>query len=368
MLDPGSLGLVQRFEELRDLASNHPVLAGSLVGELISSEVEIRSGRAASFSDAVGRQARARRSLFDLAADRGIALSAMGTHPWAPWQEQHIIDTPHYHRVEDGLKYVAWRNNTFSMHVHVGINGADRAVAVCDQLREILPVLLALSCNSPYLDGRLSGLHSVRSQIFTRGFPRCGVPDAYGNWDNFAQYVEFLIRAGSLVENTQLWWSVRPHLSFGTVEIRICDAQSNGHESFALAALLYACVVQAALDYDAGRRVPEIGRTLIEENLWRAIRYGLEGNLIDLPNPVEVATCTAVERVIEWTAPARDRLGLEGWLGPVDVALRQGNGAQRQIERHNSGCSMREVLAESVEETRATYVPSRAEKLEGPLG
>src|SRR6201998_465688 len=204
----------------------------------------------------------------------------MGTHPWADYREQQIIDTEHYHRVEDGLKYVAWRNNTFTLHVHVGVRGADRAVLVCDRLRPVLPLLLAVSANSPFLDGRDSGLHSARSQIFTKSFPRCGIPDAFGSWDAFARYVDFLARTGSIVEYTQVWWSIRPHYTFGTVEVRICDAQLTAPESEGLAALIVACVAQAARDVDAG--VPHIaipGR-LLEENLWRATRYGLDGELL----------------------------------------------------------------------------------------
>ena len=148
---------------------------------------------------------------------------------------------------------MAWRNNTFSLHVHVGIRGADRAVLVCDRLRPVLPVLLAISANSPFLDGRDSGLHSARTQIFTKSFPRCGVPDAFGSWDAFADYIEMLFRTRSIVEYTQVWWSIRPHLSFGTVEVRICDAQATAAESDGLAALIVACVAQAARDIDEGR-------------------------------------------------------------------------------------------------------------------
>ena len=155
-----------------------------------------------------------------------MLLAATGTHPWSPWQEQHIIDTEHYRRVEDGLKYVAWRNNTFSVHVHVGVRGADRAVAVCDRLRPVLPELLAISANSPFLDGRDSGLHSVRSQIFTKSFPRCGIPDAVRQLRRHTRTTSTSCCARTRSsEHTQLWWSVRPHHSFGTVEVRICDAQ-----------------------------------------------------------------------------------------------------------------------------------------------
>src|ERR671925_2095284 len=254
ILDPATRSLAQRFEEFRHAAASDPVLSDSVAGELIQAEIEIRSGRGENLADAIARQRDARARLLRLAADRDALLAATGTHPWSPWQEQHIIDTEHYRRVEEGLKYVAWRNNTFSTHVHVGIRGADRAVLICDRLRPILPLLLAISANSPFLDGRDSGLHSARSQIFTKSFPRCGVPDAFGSWQAYAQYIDFLVRTRSIVEYTQVWWSIRPHFSFGTVEVRICEAQMTAGESEALAALIVACVAQAARDHD--ERVP----------------------------------------------------------------------------------------------------------------
>ena len=170
------------------------MLAEAVAGELIESEIEIRSGRGETLADAVAAQREARARLFGLAAEHGTRLAATGTHPWSPWQDQRIIDTEHYHRVEEGLKYVAWRNNTFSLHVHVGVRGADRAIAVCDRMRALLPELLALSANSPFLDGRDSGLHTARTQIFTKSFPRCGIPDPFGDWQTYADFVDFLVR------------------------------------------------------------------------------------------------------------------------------------------------------------------------------
>src|SRR5207248_6447479 len=141
--------------------------------------------------------------------------------------------------------------------------------------RPVLPVLLAVSANSPFLDGLNSGLHSARSQAFTRNFPRCGIPDAYGSWAAYREYIDFLVRTNSIVEYTQVWWSVRPHFSFGTVEVRICDSQITGSESEALTALIVACVAQAAHEVDAGIPFVDLPRRLIEENFWRALRYGL---------------------------------------------------------------------------------------------
>jgi carboxylate-amine ligase len=348
VLDPATLALAPRFAELRDAGQADPVLAESIAGELIASEIEITSGRGANLAAALSAQRDRRRRLFALAADRGAALGSTGTHPWSDYREQQIIDTEHYHRVEEGLKYVAWRNNSFSMHVHVGVNGADRAVRVCDRLRPVLPLLLAISANSPFLDGRDSGLHTVRTQIFTKSFPRCGVPDAYGCWDTFRDYVDFLIKTRSIVEYTQVWWSVRPHLSFGTVEVRITDAQSTAGESDGLASLIVAAVAQAARDVD--ERVPFVDPAprMIEENMWRAIRYGLDGDLIDLERAREYPAHEALERLLSWSAPMRAELG-------IDVALPELNGAQRQRRLIEAGASMEEIYAATVRETRETY-------------
>ena len=348
ILDPESLVLDQRFDELSAAGATDEVLAKSIAGELIESEIEIRSGRGEGFADAVARQREARARLFRLAAEQGALLGATGTHPWSPWQEQRIIQTDHYRRVEEGLKYVAWRNNTFSLHVHVGVRGADRAVAVCDRLRPILPELLAISANSPFLDGRDSGLHSARSQIFTKSFPRCGIPEPFGRFDAYADYIDFLLRTGSIVEHTQLWWSIRPHHSFGTVEVRICDAQTGGEHATALAGLIVACVAQAAIDRDDGVQVEAPAGRLVEENFWRAIRYGLDGRMIDLERGEEFPAAALPDRLLAWTAPARAALG-------IDVALPSGGGAQRQRALLRDGASIPEVYAAEVADTQRTY-------------
>jgi carboxylate-amine ligase len=348
ILDPATQSLDHRFEELKDAAGADPVLADAVAGELICSEIEIRSGRGENFADAIERQREARLRLFRLAAEQGALLAATGTHPWSTWQEQQIIDTDHYRRVAEELQYVAWRNNTFSLHVHMGVRGADRAVRVCDRLRPVLPELLALSANSPFLDGRSSGLHSVRSQIFTKSFPRCGIPEAFGGWRAYAEYVDFLVRTGSIVEQTQIWWSIRPHHSFGTVELRICDAQSSAAESNALEGLLAVCIAQAALDEDEGVPFDDPAPRFVEENFWRAIRFGLDGRLIDLARGDQFPAAAVPDRLLAWTAPARAELGIE----PV---LPEENGAQRQRRALEQGASIEEVYAAEVAEAQRTY-------------
>jgi len=348
ILDPDTLDLAPRFEELRAAAESDSVLFEGITGELISSEIEIISGRASDLHDALDKQRERRRGLFALARAHGAALAATGTHPWADYREQPIIDTEHYHRVEDGLRYVAKRNNTFSLHVHLGVRDLDRAVRVCDRLRGVLPLLLAISANSPYIDGCDSGLQSARTQSFTKSFPRCGIPDAFGGWAAYREYIEFLMRTRSIVEFTQVWWSVRPHFSFGTVEVRICDAQATAQESDALAALMVACIAQATRDVDEGVPFEDPAPRLIEENMWRAIRFGLDGKLIDLACAQEYPARAVIERLGEWTAPIRAELGIDLLFGEL-------NGAQRQRRMIETGATREEVFAMSVAETRETY-------------
>ena len=354
IVDPDTLELEHRFEELMALCQQDDVLAESAAGELIDTEIEIRSGRAEDFAQAVDLQRERRARLFALADGLEVALAAMGTHPWANYLEQKIIDTPHYQRLREELRWVAQRNQTWSLHAHVGVNGADRAIAVCDHLRELLPPLLALSANSPFLDGGDTGLHSIRTQIFTRTFPRCGVHAPFETWEEYQRFVGTLIGTGTIVEPTQLWWSVRPHHLFGTVEVRICDAQTRGEESFALAGLIAACVVQAALDYDEGALPAPLGQREIEENLWRAIRHGLDGEMIDWRAGASLTPAReVVERVVEWTEPAQRLIG-------ALVELPERNGAQRALHALAGGAEIADVYREAVAETRRTYVPEPA--------
>jgi carboxylate-amine ligase len=349
ILDPVTLDLAPRYEELVAAAAPDEILSTSISGELISSEIEIRSGRGEDLNDALAHQREHRVRLFALARREGARLGAQGTHPLADYRGQPNIDTEHYRRVVDGLQYVARRNNTFSLHVHVGVNGADRAVKVCDRLRPVLPTLLALSANSVFLDARNSGLHSARTHSFTRVFPRCGIPDAYGSWETYAEYIAMLERTNSIVEYTQVWWSVRPHFSFGTVEVRITDVQADAAESDALSGLIVACVAQAARDIDEGRPAEDLPRRLIEENLWRAARFGMDGKLLDLERLEEEPARAAIDRLWEWTAPVRSELGLG------DLALPPRNGAQRQRALLQDGASIEEAFAASVQETYDSY-------------
>jgi glutamate---cysteine ligase / carboxylate-amine ligase len=343
LLDPEHLELVNRFEELK-AAAKASELDEHLVGELIASEAEVRTGKCADFAEAAARMGERRAQLQGLAREQGLQLGATGTHPCSRWQDQRIIDTPHYRRNDEILRYVVWRNNSFGLHVHVGVRGGDRAIAVHNAMRCFLPELLALSASSPFVESVNSGLHSARTQIFTRTFPRCGIPDPYDGWRDFEEYVSFLYRTGSITEHTQLWWSVRPHLAYPTVEIRIMDGQPDLAEAQALAALAYALAARCVRALDEGEPLPDVPRRLLEENMWRAIRYGLGGELIDFERGEAIPARARIEQLIEWVAPVADEIGAAPHL-----AVPAQNAAERQRARFEEGATLQEIYAEQVQ-------------------
>ncbi len=342
LLDPATLDLVNRFEDVKEAAAGAP-LAANLAGELIASEIEVKTGKQPSLADAIAALPERRAQLAALVEPLGLLLGTTGTHPWASWKDQRIIDTPHYRRNDEVLRYVVWKNNTFGFHAHVGIRGADRAIRVVSALRNWLPELLAVSASSPFAEAVDTGLHSARTQIFTRFFPRCGVPDPFAGWDEYEAYVRFLYETRSIDEHTQLWWSVRPHLAFPTVEIRICDAQPDVGEAQALAALCVALVARIARALDEGEPLPAHPHRLIEENLWRAIRYGLSGELIDLERGDVIPARARLERLLDWISPVADEIGATPFL-----ALPERNAAERQIARFEEGASLAEIYGDLV--------------------
>jgi glutamate---cysteine ligase / carboxylate-amine ligase len=346
LLDPDTLELTNRFEELK-AAADGSELDEHLVGELIASEIEIKTGRCVDFGEAAERMSIRRTQLAELADRSDVALAATGTHPWSRWQDQRIIDTPHYRRNNEILQYVVWRNNSFGIHAHIGIRGADRAIAVCNAFRNVLPELLALSTSSPFVEDCVTGLHSARTEIFTKMFPRAGVPDAYDGWDGFERYVRFLYKTQSIDEHTQLWWSVRPHLAFPTVEVRICDAQPDLADAQALAALMHALGARFARALDEGEPLPDLPGRLIEENMWRAIRYGLTDGLIDFDRGEVVPARARIESLIEWVLPVADEIGAAPYL-----AVPEENASERQYARLEELGSHRDVFAELVRRPR----------------
>jgi glutamate---cysteine ligase / carboxylate-amine ligase len=353
VLDGSSLGLVSRYDELK--AEGDASFGRQLVySELIQSEVEINSDKSATFIEARDDLRVKRIALSKAAQKLGLALCASGVHPFSLWEDQTFIDSPHYRQVVDRLQYVAWTNNTFGMHVHVGVRGAERAIKVHDAYRSYLPLLLALSSSSPFFRGRETGLHSTRAQVFVRAFPRCGVPDAYGSWRAYADYAQMLFETGSVSEPTQIWWTLRPHHRYGTLEIRAPDAQPDFGESMALAALAVGLAADLLDRYDAGEPLVSHENRLLEENRWRALRFGLEGRLIDLESHREVEAREVVAGLLERCSGVARRLGLQDEFARVGRMLTEGNSSQRQLELRRQGASIEEIHRLMVAETMSS--------------
>jgi carboxylate-amine ligase len=352
ILDGGSLELTSRYADLKNRADE--LFGQPLVfSELIQSEAEINSRKSETFAGA-REDVRRKRAVLGRAADElGLAVCSSGVHPFSDWREQRFIDSPHYEQVVERLQYVAWTNNTFGLHVHVGVRGADRAIRIHDAYRSYLPGLLALSASSPFYLGRDTGLHSTRAQVFMRAFPRCGIPDAYGDWAKYAEYAQLLYDTNSVSEPTQIWWTLRAHHTYGTLEIRATDAQPDFRDSMALAAFAVALVADLLDRDDRGEALRVDENRYLEENRWRALRYGLEGRMIDLERRVEVATVEFLRRLLEDVSGVAARLSLEDDLARVEKLLKDGNSAQRQLALYRDGVDIPSIHRLNVEETMA---------------
>jgi carboxylate-amine ligase len=345
ILDPSSLALVNRYEELKEAGTRR--LGNRIRGELIASEVEICTDKCVDLAEAEKDIRNMRDSLFRTAADLDVVLGATGTHPFADWKDQHIIATPHYQRVEEHLRYCAWRNMTFGMHVHIGIRGRERIIAVYNALRGYLPQFLALSANSPFAEGVYTYLHSTRSQLFTKFFPRCNIPGPIEGWAGYADFMETLFSTGTITEPTQVWWSIRPHPVFGTLEVRICDCQSNVADTLAVTALILAVTAKLATDYDENTEMSIPSTMQVEENFWNAIRYGLDGEMIDFTAREKIPTIDMIKRTIASTSELHEQLGLTSYINRCEELLESGNGAQRQIALYETTGNIFKVFSEA---------------------
>lgn len=353
ILDAESLALTGRFDELHEAARDK--LGTFVRGELIASEIEICTARCESMAEAEADLKGKRRHLKAAASKIGVKLGTAGTHPFSSWKDQRILNTPHYLEVENRLKYCAWRNITYGMHTHVGVRGHERMIHIYNSLRGYMPQLLALSANSPFSEGIYTYLHSTRAQIFTRSFPRCNIPGSFRDWREYADLIEMYFATNSITEPTQVWWSLRPHPLLGTIEVRICDCQGDIAETLAIAALVVALVAKLGEEYDSGKHLPVQTTNELEENLWRATRYGLDGNLIDFISGVEVPATDLIMQAVEYTGDVHGQLGLVDYISRIPVILAEGNGAQRQIKVFEQTGDVFAVNADSVAHSRFDY-------------
>jgi carboxylate-amine ligase len=343
ILDRSSYALVNAIEDLLQESPD-----GEIKPELMESVLEISTNPAADVR-AAGAQLRSlRRQVRDAAEQRGLAIGSAGTHPFAKWEDQRITPAPRYRDLVDALRFVARQEIIFGLHVHVGVDDPEKAIHVANGMRVHVPILLALSANSPFWRGDATGLASTRMPIF-RAFPRVGIPPYYDGWADYERRIRFMVEAGVMEDYTWLWYDVRPHPNFGTVEIRAMDGQTHVEHTLGLAALIQAMVKELSEHYEAGKRLADYPYEMLDENKWLASRHGLEGDLVDLPERRTVPAKELAKRLLDRLhAHAQDLGGADALEGIRDL-IERGNGAYRQRKVFEANHDFTELMRDIVE-------------------
>jgi glutamate---cysteine ligase / carboxylate-amine ligase len=355
IVDAETLDLANSIEGVLDDLSEAE-MEGEVKPELMESVCEIATTPTANAAEA-GAQLRAlRRQVQQVAAQRGLSIGSAGTHPFAMWEDQRIVARPRYRDLVSGLQFVARQEIIFGIHVHVGLDDPDKAIHVTNGMRVHIPLLLALSANSPFWRGDATGLDSTRTPIF-RTFPRVGIPPRYDNFDDWQKRIEFMVRAKAIGDYTYMWYDVRPHPNFGTVEIRVMDSQTRVEHTLALAALVQAMVKELAEHFDAGKRLSRYPYEMLDENKWLAARHGLGGQLVDLPKTDRVPVVDLARRLMKRLRPHAEELGSAAEFQGLEDILDNGTGASRQIVVYDANHDLREVMREILDAT----VPQPAE-------
>jgi glutamate---cysteine ligase / carboxylate-amine ligase len=325
LLHAETLDLTSRFDEVLAAAGGDD----RIKPELLQSTAEVATGVARTVGEAIEQARDLRRRVRDAAAERGVLVASAGTHPFARYEHQDVTDEERYRELIEAMQWVAERELIFGLHVHVGMSSAAEAIAVANALRTWLPELLALSANSPFWQGRDTGLASTRSKVFDT-FPRSGLPPAFASFEEFELLVERGVRTNSFEDYTFIWWDLRPHPKLGTIEIRVCDAQTRLDTVSAIVALVQALAATLADRYEREGTLAIQPLTLIAENKWRAARYGLDADLIDLERDTERPAREALAELVDLAAPAAARLDCARELAEVERVLERGDGAAEQ--------------------------------------
>ncbi len=349
IVDSETLDLTNSIEGLlQDLAATDA--EGEVKPELMESVCEIATTPCASAAEAGGQLETLRRVVRSVADGRGLAIGAAGTHPFAMWEDQRIVSRPRYRDLVAGLQFVARQELIFGIHVHVGLDDPDKAIHVVNGMRVHLPLLLALSANSPFWRANQTGLLSARTPIF-RAFPRVGIPPRYEDFDDWKRRIDFMVASKAIVDYTYLWYDVRPHPKFGTVEIRVMDSQTRLEHTLALAALVQAMVKELAEHFESGQQLSRYPYEMLDENKWLAARHGLGGELVDLPSRQRVRTSELARRLVDRLRDHAEDLGSADELAGIDDLLENGNGASRQLVVFEANQHLREVVGEIVDKT-----------------
>jgi carboxylate-amine ligase len=364
IVDGESMDLVSAIEEM--IAAIPSETEGEVKPELMQSVLEISTNVCRSAGEAAGQLEDLRRRVRETAESKGLTIGSAATHPFAKWEEQRIVERPRYLELLDALRFVVRQELLFGLHVHVGMDNPEKAIHVANGMRVHVPILLALSSNSPFWRGVPTGLMSTRTPIFKQ-FPRVGVPPRYESWSDFESRVEFMVRAKAVEDYTYFWWDVRPHPNLGTVEIRVCDAQTRLEHTIALAALIQAMCKELVEHYDARNVLGTYPQEMLDENKWLAARYGLEAELVDLPSNSRVSAIDLARRLVERLRPHARELHCEREFEGVEDLIERGTGAQRQLAVWRANRDMRALVQKIVDAT-AIGVSGRVAGGEASLG
>jgi carboxylate-amine ligase len=325
-------------------------LVGEVKPELLESVCEIATTPCKNTQEIAEQLRQLRRTTQDTAAKQGLAIGSAGTHPFAMWEEARVVARPRYRELIAGLQFIARQELIFGVHVHVAVDDPDKAIHVANGMRVHVPLLLALSANSPFWRADETGLLSTRTPIF-RAFPRVGIPPRYDNWADYEKRIEFMRTAKTIQDYTYLWYDVRPHPAFGTVEVRVMDSQTRVEHTLGLAAMVQALVKELCEHYEAGKKLARYPYEMLDENKFIAARHGLDGELVDLPKATRVPTKQLARRVLDRVRHHAQDLGSADELDCVEDILEHGNGGSRQRIVYEANHDLREVMAEIVEKT-----------------
>jgi glutamate---cysteine ligase / carboxylate-amine ligase len=349
IIDPVSRELTSYVQEFFD--QGRLVLKDQLKPEFLQSQIEVGSNICHDMRQAREELVRLRRTVCQVAEANGLMVAAASTHPFSKWMDQLITPAERYSKHEAAMADVARRMLIFGMHVHVGIEDKELLIDVMDQSRYFLPHLLALSTSSPLWHGRQTGLKSYRSVVF-ESLPRTGPPPAFRSWGEYAHFVDTLKKTHSIEEATFIWWDVRPHPRYPTLEFRICDICTKVDEAICLAALILAIVAKLVKLRQANQSWRRYRHALITENKWRAVRYGIEGNLIDFGRQEEVPMADLARELLEILDDVVDEIGVRDEVGYLETILAEGTSADRQLAVYRRTNDLKAVVDHVVAETR----------------
>src|SRR3954454_6822862 len=350
LLNAADLSLAQEIEAVLEAVPADR--EGQVKPELMQSVLEIATKPCQTVAEAGVELRKLRNTLADIAGGMDLCVAASGTHPFARWEDQKIVERPRYRELIEELGFIARRELIFGTHVHVVIEGPDRAIYVADGIRLFLPLLLALSANSPFWRGDLTGMMSTRTPVF-RAFPRAGVPPHYGTWETYSNRVEQMMRGGAIDDYTYLWWDVRPHPNLGTVETRIFDQQTTLDHTIALAALTISLAHRFSALYDAQEPIGEFPTELIHDNKVRAALRGMDGTLIDFFRGEQMPAKRMAASLVEGLTEDAADLGCSAELELVCDLLGGKSGAHRQLRHWERHRDLSKLVAEMIADTRA---------------